>query len=277
MKKIFTTAIALIVSAAIISPAHAGETTLYPTAAEALSIAASVSAPGGFVDTIDSYKDSGPRSYWGFWLGNSVWNSNSGCSTYLTSALTTTSWTESGCGAASMLVKDAAVIGWRPNQDWNNPASLYVPTGSSDFATLCPSSSFERGKARVAVVLQFAGGASDRVECVKLANLLITDEPSSGGSTVEAPVTIPIVKEPTATIIKTITGARSIKLNLEPEMKGKKIDVFYQSATGKLTKIVTEKANKKGDISVKTKMKLKKGGNIIFKIGNKKVGEVVVN
>ena len=187
MKKIFTTAIALIVSAAIISPAHAGETTLYPTAAEALSIAASVSAPGGFVDTIDSYKDSGPRSYWGFWLGNSVWNSNSGCSNYLTSALTTTSWTESACVDASMLVKDAAVIGWRPNQDWNNPASLYVPTGSSDFATLCPSSSFERGKARVAVVLQFAGGASDRVECVKLANLLITNEPSSGSSTDAAP------------------------------------------------------------------------------------------
>jgi hypothetical protein len=277
MRKIFTTAIALIVSAAIISPAQAGETTLYPTAAEALSIAASVSAPGGFVDTIDSYKDSGPRSYWGFWLGNSVWNSNSGCSTYLTSALTTTSWTVSECGDASMLVKDAAVIGWRPNQDWNNPASLYVPTGSSDFATLCPSSSFERGKARVAVVLQFAGGASDRVECVKLANLLITNEPSSGGSTVAAPVTTPVVKEPAATIIKTITGARSIKLNLEPAMKGKKIDVFYQSATGKLTKIVTEKANKKGDISVKTKMKLKKGGNIIFRIGKKKVGEVVVN
>jgi hypothetical protein len=277
MRKIFTTAIALIVSAAIISPAQAGETTLYPTAAEALSIAASVSAPGGFVDTIDGYKDSGPKSYWGFWLGNSVWNSNSGCSTYLTSALTTTSWTQSGCGGASMLVKDAAVIGWRPNQDWNNPASLYVPTGSSDFATLCPSSSFERGKARVAVVLQFAGGASDRVECVKLANLLITNEPSSGGSTVAAPVTTPVVKEPAATIIKTITGARSIKLNLEPAMKGKKIDVFYQSATGKLTKIVTEKANKKGDISVKTKMKLKKGGNIIFRIGKKKVGEVVVN
>ena len=277
MRKIFTTAIALIVSAAIISPAQAGETTLYPTAAEALSIAASVSAPGGFVDTIDSYKDSGPRSYWGFWLGNSVWNSNSGCSNYLTSALTTTSWTVSPCGGASMLVKDAAVIGWRPHQDWDNPASLYVPTGSSDFATLCPSSSFERGKARVAVVLQFAGGASDRVECVKLANLLITNEPSSGGSTVAAPVTTPVVKEPAATIIKTITGARSIKLNLEPAMKGKKIDVFYQSATGKLTKIVTEKANKKGDISVKTKMKLKKGGNIIFRIGKKKVGEVVVN
>ena len=277
MRKILTTAIALIVSAAIISPAHAGETTLYPTALEAVSVAASVSAPGGFVTTIDSYKDSGDRSYWGFWLGNSVWNSNSGCSNYLTSALTTTSWTESACGDASMLVKDAAVIGWRPNQDWNNPASLYVPTGSSDFATLCPSSSFERGKARVAVVLQFAGGASDRVECVKLANLLITNEPSSGGSTVAAPVTIPVVKEPTATIIKTITGARSIKLNLEPAMKGKKIDVFYQSATGKLTKIVTEKANKKGDISVKTKMKLKKGGNIIFRRGKKKVGEVVVN
>ena len=277
MRKIFTTAIALIVSAAIISPAQAGETVLYPTAAEALSIAASVSAPGGFVDTIDGYKDSGPRSYWGFWLGNSVWNSNSGCSNYFTTALTTTSWTESACGDASMLVKDAAVIGWRPNQDWNNATSLYVPTGSSNFATLCPSSAFERGKARVAVVLQFAGGASDRVECVKLANLLITNEPSSGGSTVAAPVTIPVVKEPTATIIKTITGARSIKLNLEPAMKGKKIDVFYQSATGKLTKIVTEKANKKGDISVKTKMKLKKGGNIIFKIGNKIVGEVVVN
>ncbi|GDX16930.1 hypothetical protein LBMAG05_02260 [Actinomycetes bacterium] len=277
MRKIFTTAIALIVSAAIISPARAGETVLYPTAAEALSIAASVSAPGGFVDTIDGYKDSGPRSYWGFWLGNSVWNSNSGCSNYFTSALTTTSWTESACGDASMLVKDAAVIGWRPNQDWNNATSLYVPTGSSDFATLCPSSAFERGKARVAVVLQFAGGASDRVECVKLANLLITNEPSRGGTNVAAPVTIPVVKEPTATIIKTITGARSIKLNLEPAMKGKKIDVFYQSATGKLTKIVTEKANKKGDISVKTKMKLKKGGNIIFKIGNKIVGEVVVN
>jgi hypothetical protein len=276
MKRMITTAMALIVSAAIISPAQAGETTLYPTAAEALSIAASVSAPGGFVDTIDSYKDSGPRSYWGFWLGNSVWNSNSGCSNYLTS-VTTTTWTSSQCGVASMLVKDAAVIGWRPNQDWNNPASLYVPTGSSDFATLCPSSSFERGKARVAVVLQFAGGASDRVECVKLANLLITNEPSSGGSTVAAPVTTPVVKEPAATIIKTITGARSIKLNLEPAMKGKKIDVFYQSATGKLTKIVTEKANKKGDISVKTKMKLKKGGNIIFRIGKKKVGEVVVN
>jgi hypothetical protein len=277
MKRIITTAMALLLTVAFISPAKAAEVTLYPTASDALAIAASVSAPGGFVDTIDSYKDSGPRSYWGFWLGNSVWNSNSGCSNYLTSALTTTSWTESACGDASMLVKDAAVIGWRPNQDWNNPASLYVPTGSSDFATLCPSSSFERGKARVAVVLQFAGGASDRVECVKLANLLITNEPSSGGSTVAAPVTIPVVKEPAATIIKTVTGARSIKLNLEPAMKGKKIDVFYQSATGKLTKIVTEKANKKGDISVKTKMKLKKGGNIIFRIGKKKVGEVVVN
>jgi len=277
MRKIIAISTGLLLSAGITSPANAGEVTLYPTASEALSIAASVSAPGGFVDTIDSYKDSGPRSYWGFWLGNSVWNSNSGCANYLTSALTTTSWTESACGDASMLVKDAAVIGWRPNQDWNNPASLYVPTGSSDFATLCPSSSFERGKARVAVVLQFAGGASDRVECVKLANLLITNEPSSGGSTVAAPVTTPVVKEPAATIIKTITGARSIKLNLEPAMKGKKIDVFYQSATGKLTKIVTEKANKKGDISVKTKMKLKKGGNIIFRIGKKKVGEVVVN
>ena len=276
MRKIFTTAIALIVSSAIISPAQAGETTLHPTAAEALSIAASVSAPGGFVDTIDSYKDSGPRSYWGFWLGNSVWNSNSGCSNYLTSALTTTSWTESACGDASMLVKDAAVIGWRPNQDWNNATSLYVPTGSSDFATLCPSTAFERGKARVAVVLQFAGGASDRVECVKLANLLITNEPSSGSSNVVAPA-LPVVVEPIATIIKTITGAKSIKLNLETTEKGKKVDVFYQSATGKLTKIVSKKANSKGDISFKTKMKLSKGGNIIFKIGNKKVGEVVVN
>lgn len=276
MRKIFTIAITLIFSAAIITPAQAGETTLYPTAAEALSIAASVSAPGGFVDTIDGYKDSGPRSYWGFWLGNSVWNSNSGCSNYLTSALTTTSWTESACGDASMLVKDAAVIGWRPNQDWNNATSLYVPTGSSDFATLCPSSAFERGKARVAVVLQFAGGASDRVECVKLANLLITNEPSSGSSNVVAPA-LPVVVEPIATIIKTITGAKSIKLNLETTEKGKKVDVFYQSATGKLTKIVSKKANGKGDISFKTKMKLSKGGNIIFKIGNKKVGEVVVN
>ena len=277
MRKKFTSAIALIVSAVIITPAQAGETTLYPTAAEALSIAASVSATGGFVNTIDGYRDSGPRSYWGFWLGNSVWNSNSGCSHYLTSALTTTSWTESACGNASTLVKDEAVIGWRPNQDWNNASSLYVPTGPSDFATLCPSSAFERGKARVAVVLQFAGGASDRVECVKLANLLITNEPSSGDSTVAAPLTIPVVKEPTGSIIKTESGASSIKLNLKPAMKGKKIDVFYQSATGKLTKLVSSKANKKGDISVKTKMKLKKGGNIIFRIGKKKVGEVVVN
>jgi hypothetical protein len=277
MRKIIAISTALLFSAGVTPPANAGEVTLYPTAADALSVAASVSAPGGFVNTIDSYKDSGPRSYWGFWLGNSVWNSNSGCSNYLTSALTTTSWTESACGDASMLVKDAAVIGWRPNQDWNNSSSLYVPTGPSDFASLCPTSAFERGKARVAVVLQFAGGASDRVECVKVANLQITNDSSSGDSTVATPVTIPVVKEPVATIIKTITGARSIKLNLEPSVQGKKIDVFYQSATGKLTKIVTKKANKKGDISVKTKMKLKKGGNIIFKIGNKKVGEVVVN
>ena len=277
MRKIIAISTALLFSAGVTPPANAGEVTLYPTAADALSVAASVSAPGGFVNTIDSYKDSGPRSYWGFWLGNSVWNSNSGCSNYLTSALTTTSWTESACGDASMLVKDAAVIGWRPNQDWNNSSSLYVPTGPSDFASLCPTSAFERGKARVAVVLQFAGGASDRVECVKVANLQITNDSSSGDSTVATPVTIPVVKEPVATIIKTITGARSIKLNLEPSVKGKKVDVFYQSATGKLTKIVTKKANKKGDISVKTKMKLKKGGNIIFKIGKKKVGEVVVN
>lgn len=277
MRKIIAISTALLFSAGVTPPANAGEVTLYPTAADALSVAASVSAPGGFVNTIDSYKDSGPRSYWGFWLGNSVWNSNSGCSNYLTSALTTTSWTESACGDASMLVKDAAVIGWRPNQDWNNSSSLYVPTGPSDFASLCPTSAFERGKARVAVVLQFAGGASDRVECVKVANLQITNDSSSGDSTVATPVIIPVGKEPVATIIKTITGARSIKLNLEPSVKGKKIDVFYQSATGKLTKIVTKKANKKGDISVKTKMKLKKGGNIIFKIGKKKVGEVVVN
>jgi hypothetical protein len=277
MKRMITTAMALLLTVAFISPAKAAEVTLYPTAADALAIAASVSAPGGFVVTIDSYKDSGPRSYWGFWLGNSVWNANSGCPTYSTPDLTTSTWTEAPCGAPSMLVKDAAVIGWRPNQDWDNPPSLYVPTGPSDFASLCPASAFERGKARVAVVLQFAGGASDRVECVKVANLQITNEPSSGDSTVATPVTIPVVKEPVATIIKTITGARSIKLNLEPSVKGKKVDVFYQSATGKLTKIVTKKANKKGDISVKTKMKLKKGGNIIFKIGKKKVGEVVVN
>ena len=246
MRKIIAISTALLLSAGVTPPANAGEVTLYPTAADALSVAASVSAPGGFVNTIDSYKDSGPRSYWGFWLGNSVWNSNSGCANYLTSALTTTSWTESACGDASMLVKDAAVIGWRPNQDWNNSSSLYVPTGPSDFASLCPASAFERGKARVAVVLQFAGGASDRVECVKVANLQITNDSSSGDSTVATPVTIPVGKEPVATIIKTITGARSIKLNLEPSVKGKKIDVFYQSATGKLTKIVTKKANKKG-------------------------------
>ena len=287
MRKIIATATALLLSAGVTSTANAGEVTLYPTASEALLIAASVSATGGFVDTIDGYKDSGPRSYWGFWLGNSVWNSNSGCSNYLTSALTTTSWTESACGDASTLVKDAAVIGWRPNQDWNNSSSLYVPTGPSDFESLCPASSPERGKARVAVVLQFAGGATDRVECIKVANLQITNEPSGGDSSWVSPGTIPVVKEPVATIIKTKkpvatiiktkTGARSIKLNLAPSMRGKKVDVFYQSATGKLTKIGTRKANKKGDISCSTKRKLKKGGNIIFKIGKKKVGEVVVN
>jgi hypothetical protein len=277
MRKIIALSTALLMSAGITSRANAGEVTLYPTASEALSLAASVSAPGGFVDTIDGYKDSGPRSYWGFWLGNSVWNSNSGCSNYLTSALTTTSWTESACGDASVLVKDAAVIGWRPNQDWNNSSSLYAPTGPSDFATLCPASSFERGKARVAVVLQFAGGASDRVECVKVPNLQIINEPSSDGPTVAAPVAIPVTKQPVATIIKTVTGARSIKLNLEPSAKGKRIDVFYQSATGKLTRIGSKNANRKGDISLNTKIKLKKGGTVIFRIGKKKVGEVVVN
>jgi hypothetical protein len=177
-----------------------------------------------------------------------------------------------------MLVRDASVIGWRPNQDWNNSPSLYVPTGSSDFATLCPTSTFERGKARVAVVLQFAGGTpTDRVECVKISNLQITSEPSNSGSTTGTPVAAPVVTVPVASIIKTITGAKSIKLNLEPNVKGKKIDVFYQSATGKLTKIDTKTANKKGDISLKTKIKLKKGGNIIFKIGKKTVGEVLVN
>jgi hypothetical protein len=277
MKRMITTAMALLLTVAFISPAKAAEVTLYPTASDALAIAASVSAPGGFVDTIDSYKDSGPRSYWGFWLGNSVWNSNSGCSNYLTSALTTSTWAESACGDASMLVRDASVIGWRPNQDWNNATSLYAPTGSSDFATLCPTSTFERGKARVAVVLQFAGGATDRVECVKIANLQITSEPSNSGSTTGTLVAAPVVTVPVASIIKTITGARSIKLNLEPNVKGKKIDIFYQSATGKLTKIDTKTANKKGDISLKTKIKLKKGGNVIFKIGKKTVGEVLVN
>lgn len=277
MKRMITTAMALLLTVAFISPAKAAEVTLYPTASEALAIAASVSAPGGFVDTIDSYKDSGPRSYWGFWLGNSVWNSNSGCSNYLNSALTTSTWTESACGDASMLVKDASVIGWRPNQDWNNVSSLYVPTGSSDFATLCPTSTFERGKARVAVVLQFAGGATDRVECVKISNLQITADPSNSGSTTGTAVAAPVTTVPVASIIKTITGARSIKLNLEPNVSGKKVDVFYQSATGKLTKIDSKRANKKGDISLKTKIKLKKGGNIIFKIGKKTVGEVLVN
>jgi hypothetical protein len=278
MKRMITTAMALLLTVAFISPAKAAEVTLYPTAADALAIAASVSAPGGFVDTIDSYKDSGPRSYWGFWLGNSVWNANSGCPSYSTPDLTTSTWTVAPCGGASMLVRDASVIGWRPNQDWNNPPSLYVPTGSSDFATLCPTSTFERGKARVAVVLQFAGGTpTDRVECVKISNLQITSEPSNSGSTTGTPVAAPVVTVPVASIIKTITGAKSIKLNLEPNVKGKKIDVFYQSATGKLTKIGTKTANKKGDISLKTKIKLKKGGNIIFKIGKKTVGEVLVN
>ncbi len=102
-----------------------------------------------------------------------------------------------------------------------------------------------------------------------MPNLQIINEPSSGGPPVAAPVTIPVTTQPVATIIKTVTGARSIKLNLEPSAKGKKIDVFYQSARGKLTRIVTKRANKKGDISVKTKMKLEKGGNIIFKIDKK--------
>lgn len=277
MKRMITTAMALLFIVAFISPAKAAEVTLYPTASDALATAASVSAPGGFVDTIDGHKDSGPRSYWGFWLGNSVWNSNSGCSNYLTSALTTSTWTESACGDASMLVRDASVIGWRPNQDWNNATSLYVPTGPSDFATLCPTSTFEREKARVAVVLQFAGGATDRVECVKIANLQSTFEPSNSGSTTGILVAAPVVTVPVASIIKTITGARLIKLNLEPNVTGKKIDIFYQSATGKLTKIDTKTANKKGDISLKTKIKLEKGGNIIFKIGKKTVGEVLVN
>ena len=104
---------------------------------------------------------------------------------------------------------------------------------------------------------------------MKVPNLQIINEPSSGGPPVAAPVAIPVTEQPVATIIKTVTGARSIKLNLEPSAKGKKIDVFYQSATGKLTRIVTKRANKKGDISIKTKMKLKKGGNIIFKIDKK--------
>jgi hypothetical protein len=55
------------------------------------------------------------------------------------------------------------------------------------------------------------------------------------------------------------------------------VTISFKPAKGKSVFIGSRKANSKGDISITTRKKLSKGGSIIFKIGKKKVGEVLVN
>ena len=80
-----------------------------------------------------------------------------------------------------------------------------------------------------------------------------------------------------ARVSEEVAGLRSIKLDLERKNRSKLVKVFFKPAKGKSVFIGSRKANIKGDISITTRKKLSKGGTVIFKIGKKKVGEVVVN
>lgn len=80
-----------------------------------------------------------------------------------------------------------------------------------------------------------------------------------------------------ASVSSEVAGFRNLKINLADKDKGKLVTAFYKPKKGKLVRIGSKKANQKGDISLNTKIKLKKGGTVIFRIGNKKVGEVLVN
>jgi hypothetical protein len=80
-----------------------------------------------------------------------------------------------------------------------------------------------------------------------------------------------------ARVSEEVAGLRSIKLDLELKYRSKLVTVSFKPAKGKSVFIGSSKANIKGDISITTRKKLSKGGTVIFKIGKKKVGEVVVN
>ncbi len=103
--------------------------------------------------------------------------------------------------------------------------------------------------------------------------------PSSGGSSnsnsIQTPVSQPEIKNP-ASISRNIIGSTTLKLDLVKTYKNTNITIFYVDKNGKEIKLGTKKTNKKGDISFKTKQKLKEGGKILFKLGTKQVGEVEV-
>lgn len=80
-----------------------------------------------------------------------------------------------------------------------------------------------------------------------------------------------------ARVSEEVAGLRSIKLDLERKDRSKLVTISFKPAKGKSVFIGSRKANSKGDISITTRKKLSKGGTVIFKIGKKKVGEVVVN
>ena len=80
-----------------------------------------------------------------------------------------------------------------------------------------------------------------------------------------------------ARVSEEVAGLRSIKLDLERKNRSKLVTISFKPAKGKSVFIGSSKANIKGDISITTRKKLSKGGTVIFRIGNKKVGEVVVN
>ena len=104
---------------------------------------------------------------------------------------------------------------------------------------------------------------------------------NSGGSNNSVPaITVNTktteIKNP-ASIGTNSSGVSTIKLDLVKTYQNAKIEISFLDKKGKTIKIRSIKTNKNGDLSFTTKRKFESGGKIIFKLGKKKVGEVLVN
>lgn len=80
-----------------------------------------------------------------------------------------------------------------------------------------------------------------------------------------------------ARVSEEVAGLRSIKLDLQRIDRSELVTISFKPVKGKSVFIGSRRANAKGDVSITTRKKLSKGGTVIFKIGKKQVGEVVVN
>ena len=107
-----------------------------------------------------------------------------------------------------------------------------------------------------------------------------TETPTSSGGSSNSVVPVisvqPVTQNP-ASISKSFTGTTTLKLNLVKTYKNTNIGIFYLDSKGKEIRIGSKKTNKNGNFSFKTKRKIPVGGKILFKLGNKNLGEVVVN